>query len=143
MGLRENLRRIREERSLSQRELAKRSKVSQQLISQIENGKNTTTKPVYLQKLSAALSVSIADLAPDYMSHADDWRSLILSALSKAANDHADPVDVYDIIEQHFPNPVRAALRTLLETSPDQLQEAVRVAERLNARRRNEHASDN
>ena len=58
--LKENLKRIRESRGLSQAKLAKDSGVSQQLISQIENGKNTTTKE--LPKLAAALAVTVSDL---------------------------------------------------------------------------------
>lgn len=55
-----NLKRIRESKRLSQAKLAKESGVSQQLISQIESGKNTTTKE--LPKLANVLGVSVSDL---------------------------------------------------------------------------------
>lgn len=58
--LAENLRRIRKEKGLSQVDLAKRAKVAQQLISQIENGKVDSTKE--LSKLANALSVPASDL---------------------------------------------------------------------------------
>lgn len=58
--LAENLRRIRREKRLSQGKLAEQSGVSQQLISQIENGVNTTTKE--LPKLAKALGVPVSDL---------------------------------------------------------------------------------
>lgn len=58
--LSENLKRIRESQGLSQAKLAQNSGVSQQLISQIERGINTTTKE--LPKLAASLSVTVADL---------------------------------------------------------------------------------
>jgi len=59
-----NLKRIRESKRLSQAKLANASGVSQQLISQIESGKNTTTKE--LPKLAAALDVSVSDLDPNF-----------------------------------------------------------------------------
>lgn len=58
--LSENLKRIRESKGLSQAKLARTSGVSQQLISQIERGVNTTTKE--LPKLASALQVSVSDL---------------------------------------------------------------------------------
>lgn len=63
--LAENLRRIRTEKRLSQVKLAAASGVSQQLISQIENGENTTTKE--LPKLAKALGVAIADLDENFV----------------------------------------------------------------------------
>lgn len=63
--LAENLIRIRTARKLSQSKLAKAAGVSQQLISQIENGENTTTKE--LPKLAKALQVGIADLDENFV----------------------------------------------------------------------------
>ncbi|RWO34765.1 MAG: XRE family transcriptional regulator [Mesorhizobium sp.] len=65
--LAENLKRIREavRPRLSQSKLAKLAGVSQQLISQIENGENTTTKE--LPKLAKALHVGIAELDENFV----------------------------------------------------------------------------
>lgn len=60
--LAENLRRIRGK--MSQVKLAKAAGVSQQLISQIENGENTTTKE--LPKLAKALGVDVAELDENF-----------------------------------------------------------------------------
>lgn len=67
MGIPENLKRLREEKRLSQPRLATLAKVSQQLISQLENGKNLTTKR--LPEIARALGVSVYEIddnfAPD------------------------------------------------------------------------------
>lgn len=64
MSIAKNLTRIRSAAGLSQGALAKLSGVSQQLISQIERGENSSTK--HLPKLANALGVGIADLDPTY-----------------------------------------------------------------------------
>ncbi len=56
------LKAFRTEASLSQHELARASGVSQQLISQIENGKNASTK--HLHKLARALGKKLTDFDP-------------------------------------------------------------------------------
>lgn len=58
----ENLKRIRDEKGLSQAKLAKRAKVSQQLISHIEQGVPTSSSK--LPQIARALGVSIIDLDP-------------------------------------------------------------------------------
>jgi len=66
MGLiAENLRRLRKTRKLTQVELADKAGVSQQLISQIESGKNQTTKE--LPVLAQALGVGVHEIDPAYM----------------------------------------------------------------------------
>jgi transcriptional regulator with XRE-family HTH domain len=67
-----NLIRLRQKAGLSQASLAKLSGVSQQLISQIESGKNTSTK--YLPKLARPLGASISDLDPSFMTPIEDVR---------------------------------------------------------------------
>lgn len=64
MAIAENLKRIRKKLGLSQPRLAALSGVSQQLISQIENGKNDTTKA--LPSLARALGVPVQELDPTY-----------------------------------------------------------------------------
>lgn len=59
-----NLRRIREDRKLSQKKLAELARVSQQLVSQIERGENTTTK--YLPQIAVALRCNVAELDPSF-----------------------------------------------------------------------------
>lgn len=64
MGIPENIKALRVREGLSQPELAKRAGVSQQLISQLENGKNTTTKK--LPQIARALNASISDIDPAF-----------------------------------------------------------------------------
>ena len=60
----ENLRRLRKAAGLSQPQLAELTGVSQQLISQIETGKNATTKE--LAAFATALGVSIYEIDESY-----------------------------------------------------------------------------
>lgn len=64
MGIGENLKRLRTERRLSQKDLAGLSGVSQQLISQIERGENRTTKE--LPDLARALNVGVQEIDSSY-----------------------------------------------------------------------------
>src|SRR5579871_4581977 len=65
MALKENLLRLRKAAKLSQRELADKAGVSQQLISQIEtDGAIGRTK--FLPELASALGVEIAELDPAF-----------------------------------------------------------------------------
>lgn len=65
MTLAENLKRIRETKGLSQVRLANKAKVSQQLISRLEAGRDLTTKK--LPQLASALGVLVTDLDPAYV----------------------------------------------------------------------------
>jgi len=65
MAISDNLKRLRENAGLSQPRLAELSGVSQQLISQIESGKNATTKK--LPQLARALQVSVYEIDPNFM----------------------------------------------------------------------------
>jgi transcriptional regulator with XRE-family HTH domain len=75
MGIAENLKRLRAAADLSQAGLAKKAGVAQQLISQIEGGKNTSTK--YLPQIARALGASVEEIDPQFgsLSGADDARS--------------------------------------------------------------------
>lgn len=73
MGIAENLKSFREKADLSQSGLARKARVSQQLISQIERGENTTTK--YLPQIARALGVSIFELDPAFQVSALDSAS--------------------------------------------------------------------
>lgn len=64
MGIADNLRRLRKAAGLSQAELAKKSGVTQQLISQIERGENTSTTK--LPALAAAIGCKVAQIDPSY-----------------------------------------------------------------------------
>ncbi|MFM2005149.1 MAG: hypothetical protein RLZZ09_804 [Pseudomonadota bacterium] len=64
MGIPEKIKELRRNSGLSQPELAKKANVSQQLISQIENGKNLTTK--HLPAIARALGVSVSEIDPAY-----------------------------------------------------------------------------
>jgi transcriptional regulator with XRE-family HTH domain len=78
MGIPENIKRLRVDRKMSQPELARLAGVSQQLISQLENGKNTSTK--YLPKIARALGVSMGEVDPEYV---DPGTSTIGPAFSR------------------------------------------------------------
>lgn len=65
-----NLKRLRAAAKLSQAALAKAAGVSQQLISQIENGVNESTTE--LPALARALKVGVDEIDPDYVLSADD-----------------------------------------------------------------------
>lgn len=89
MGIAENLKRLRTEARLSQPQLANRSGVSQQLISQIESGKNATTK--HLPKLARALQVSVYEIDPTFMYDPDsDGEGEELSAIYRRLQGHPD-----------------------------------------------------
>lgn len=60
----ENLRKLRRTSGLSQAALATKAGVSQQLISQLENGVNTTTKE--LPAIAYALGVAVHEIDEDY-----------------------------------------------------------------------------
>ncbi|WP_416358194.1 helix-turn-helix domain-containing protein [Aureimonas phyllosphaerae] len=64
MSISDNLKRLRAERRLSQPKLAELSGVSQQLISQIESGRNLSTK--HLPSLAKALGVAVEEIDPEY-----------------------------------------------------------------------------
>lgn len=142
MGLRENLRRFREERKMSQTALAERAGVKQQLISQIENGKNLTTKSRYLVAMARALNVQPSDLDPLY-SPGDTWQDVLSVALDMAQDDKATLLDVYRVIERFYPAPLRDKMRLLLEVAPDRLPEVERAAQQLSDRRRKRPGSRN
>lgn len=72
MTIGKNLSKLRGKSGLSQAALAKVSGVSQQLISQIEKDKNTSTK--YLPKLANALGVQVSDIDPEYSGPSTDIR---------------------------------------------------------------------
>jgi transcriptional regulator with XRE-family HTH domain len=61
----QNLKRLRKAAHLSQDKLAELAGVTQQLISQIESGKNATTKE--LPAIAHALHVSVAEIDEAYM----------------------------------------------------------------------------
>lgn len=89
MGISENLKRLREEARISQPRLAELSGVSQQLISQIESGKNATTKK--LPQLARALQVSVYEIDPDFMyDPGSDGESEELSAIYRRLRDFPD-----------------------------------------------------
>lgn len=60
-----NLRRLRLDAGLTQPQLAKKAGVSQQLVSQLEQDKNASTK--YLPRLAAALNVTVDEIDPNFV----------------------------------------------------------------------------
>lgn len=76
MGIKENLKRIREAKGFSQPRLAKESGVSQQLISRLENGVDLTSKR--LPELARALGVHVYEIDENFAAGEDpDFAELI------------------------------------------------------------------
>jgi transcriptional regulator with XRE-family HTH domain len=90
MGIAENLKRLRTAADLSQAGLAKKAGVAQQLISQIESGKNTTTK--YLPQIARALGAGVEEIDPQFgsLSASDDARRQQLSEIVEIHRKLAD-----------------------------------------------------
>jgi transcriptional regulator with XRE-family HTH domain len=68
MTIADNLKRLRLKAGLSQPELARKAGVTQQLVSQIETGKNFTTRT--LPQLATALGVTVDKIDPNYVAGA-------------------------------------------------------------------------
>ena len=83
MDLAENLTRLRKAKGLSQSALAEKAGVGQQLISQIEQGKNNSTKK--LPEIAKALGCEIGDLDPRFR-----FKSISDSHLAKKLNQLLD-----------------------------------------------------
>ncbi|PJJ86823.1 transcriptional regulator with XRE-family HTH domain [Brevirhabdus pacifica] len=64
MSIAENLRRLRKASGMSQKTLAEKAGVGQQLISQLERGENTSSKK--LPKIAEGLGCAVHDLDPAY-----------------------------------------------------------------------------
>lgn len=77
MALKDNLKRIREDRKMSQSGLARAAKVSQQLISRLESGLDLTTKK--LPEIARALSVSAYEIDENFSP--DDTSSVVAAPL--------------------------------------------------------------
>lgn len=77
MALKDNLKRIREKKHLSQSGLAKAASVSQQLISRLEAGLDLTTKR--LPEIARALGVSAYELDENFS--ADDTPAVVHAPL--------------------------------------------------------------
>lgn len=56
------VKKVREEKGLTQLELSKTAGVSRQIISDLESGKPVNTTTATLQKLADALSVKVSDI---------------------------------------------------------------------------------
>lgn len=84
MGIKENLKRIREAKGFSQPRLAKESGVSQQLISRLENGVDLTSKR--LPELARALGVPVHEIDENFASYESPIiRAPLLSWVSAGA----------------------------------------------------------
>lgn len=70
MSIAQNVKRLRRQAGLSQVQLAAASGISQQLISQIEAGRNNTTK--HLPALAKALGCKLTDIDPSLMDVVSD-----------------------------------------------------------------------
>lgn len=91
MGIAENLKRLRSAAGLSQAGLAKKAGVAQQLISQIESGKNTTTK--YLPRIATALGARVEEIDPQFagvIASGDDPHQKQIDELAQIYRDLAD-----------------------------------------------------
>lgn len=63
---------------ISQGELGKRARVSQQLIGEIERGATRSTKAIY--RIAKALNVKAYELDPEIPAPKDAWEEAIMSA---------------------------------------------------------------
>jgi transcriptional regulator with XRE-family HTH domain len=88
MGIPENIKALREAAGLSQTQLAKLARVSQQLISQLERGENTTTK--YLPQIARALGKTVADLDPSFAPVYGDPTFLELRGIFERLDGHPE-----------------------------------------------------
>lgn len=88
MGIPENLKRLRVDKGLSQKALANRAKIAQQLISQLENGKNLTTRK--LPQIARALGAKVEEIDPSYAN--DDALRAKLLDLFDALDEDLRPV---------------------------------------------------
>lgn len=72
MSIGKNIKNLRKEKGLTQAELGKRLNVTQQMIGQYENGKNSPQMDT-LKKIATALEVKVADLIgiSDYLEDAE------------------------------------------------------------------------
>ncbi|MDK2920147.1 MAG: hypothetical protein PWQ37_2880 [Candidatus Petromonas sp.] len=68
MSLKDNLKRIRKLKNISQRELAEQISVTPAYIALIETGSRKNPSLEVLQRISQALEVNISDLLGDYQS---------------------------------------------------------------------------
>lgn len=75
MSIAENLKLLREKARLSQTGLARIANVSQQLVSQIENGTNSSTKN--LPALAKALGVKVSEIDPSFADEGTPQESVI------------------------------------------------------------------
>lgn len=108
MSIANNIRRYREALSLSQPQLAQRAGVSQQLISQIERGENTTTKK--LPQIARALEVPMTLLDPSFSDIPTETNYRGLSEgdaslwVAQAKPDSASTLDQHDLLVAMTPN---------------------------------------
>jgi transcriptional regulator with XRE-family HTH domain len=90
MALKDNLKRLREERGLSQTGLAKLAVVSQQLISRLESGLDLTTKK--LPEIARALSVTPSEIDENFA--IEDRGSVLAAPLISWVN--AGPLEAHE-----------------------------------------------
>ena len=60
--MRNKLKEIREDKGISQEELAEKSKVSRTTISELETGKKEVTTNITLEKIANALGLKVSDI---------------------------------------------------------------------------------
>lgn len=60
--MRNKLKEIREERGISQEELAEKSKISRTTISELETEKKEVTTNITLEKIASALNLKVSDI---------------------------------------------------------------------------------
>ena len=133
MNIGANIRRIRMEKKMTQKELGKKSgSMSQQQIARWENGdKNITLDN--LRKISAALGVYISDLVDDWNQFskediAEDWEIKNTSGIS-----HKEAIELggYPIndLEKSLINVYRSLNRTGQERALDQIALLTKIPE--------------
>lgn len=88
MGIPENLKRLRQREGVSQKRLAEKAVVSQQLISQLERGENVSTKK--LPDIARALNATVFEIDESYSqdvtgaSDPSNWLEALAEAIALA-----------------------------------------------------------
>lgn len=143
MALAENLKRIRQEKRLSQVRLAKLCGLSQQSISRLESGADQTSK--YLPKIATALGVPVAALDPTYLSviSTENWTVDLTEAVKKAVEAGATLQQLTDVIDRAFHSSLVVMLQSRIsELSPEQRQSVLEVAGKISGTEDTSNASD-
>lgn len=133
----ENIKALRQRQKLSQAGLAAAAGVSQQVISQLENNKNESTK--YLPQIAKALGVSPMEIDPDYIV---EWHATIKVAVKQAVAENVAAPSIRSAVERALAEAFQSLSEQILQNNPESLQELARDAEQLSRSPRTRRTED-